>query len=66
MKGLVCDSYVPDQSIQSLLQYERCYSRLNKKIVSCESFIDMQLQRCNIRFSNYISDTQPLLHISVL
>lgn len=56
MKGLVCGSYVPDQSIQSLRQYERCYSRLNKKIVSCESFIDMQLQRCNIRFSNYISD----------
>lgn len=56
MKGLVCGSYVPDQSIQSLCQYERCYSRLNKKIVSCKQFIDMQLQRCNIRFSNYISD----------
>lgn len=56
MKGLISGSYVPDQSIQSLRQYERCYSRLNKKIVNCEQFIDMQLQRCNIRFSNYISD----------
>jgi transposase len=56
MKGLVYGSYVPDQAIQGLRQYERCYSRLNKKIVSCEQFIDMQLQRCNIRFSNYISD----------
>jgi len=35
MKGLICSSYVPDQLIQSLRQYERCYSRLNKKIVSC-------------------------------
>ena len=56
MKGLVCDSYVPPQAIQSLRQYERYYSRLNKKIVGCEQFIDMQLHRCNIRFSNYISD----------
>ena len=56
MKGLVCGSYVPDQRIQGLRQYERCYSRLNKKIVNCEQFIDMHLQRCNIRFSNYISD----------
>lgn len=56
MKGLVCGSYVPSQAIQSLRQYERYYSRLNKKIVACEQFIDMQLQRCNIRFSNYISD----------
>lgn len=56
MKGLVCGSYVPSQAIQALRQYERFYSRLNKKIVSCEQFIDMQLHRCNIRFSNYISD----------
>lgn len=56
MKGLVCGSYVPEQGIQELREYERCYSRLNKKIVICEQTIDMQLQRCNIRFSNYISD----------
>jgi transposase len=56
MKGLAYGSYVPDQQIQSLRQYERRYSSLNKRIVQTEQCIDMQLQRCNIRFSNYISD----------
>lgn len=56
MKGLVYGSYVPDQQIQSLRQYERRYSVLNKRIVHGEQCLDMQLQRCNIRFSNYISD----------
>jgi transposase len=56
MKGLVYGSYVPDQQIQTLRQYERRYSALNKRIVHAEQCIDMQLQRCNIRFSNYISD----------
>lgn len=56
MKGLVSGSYVPDQQIQSLRQYERRYSALNKQKVRVEQSIDMQLQRCNIRFSNYISD----------
>lgn len=56
MKGLVYGSYVPDQQIQSLRQYERRYSALNKRIVHGEQSLDMQLQRCNIRLSNYISD----------
>lgn len=56
MKGLVYGSYVPDQQIQALRQYERRYSALNKRIVHGEQCLDMQLQRCNIRFSNYISD----------
>lgn len=56
MKGLVYGSYVPDRQIQALRQYERRYSALNKRIVHTEQCIDMQLQRCNIRFSNYISD----------
>lgn len=56
MKGLVYGSYVPDQQIQALRQYERRYSALNKRIVHSEQCLDMQLQRCNIRFSNYISD----------
>jgi hypothetical protein len=57
MKGLVSGSYVPDQKIQALRQYERRYSALNKRVVHVEQCIDMQLHRCNIRFSNYISDT---------
>ena len=56
MKGLIYGSYVPDQQIQTLRQYERRYSALNKRIVHTEQCIDMQLQCCNIRFSNYISD----------
>jgi transposase len=56
MKGLVYGSYVPNQQIQTLRQYERRYSALNKRIVHTEQCIDMQLERCNIRFSNYISD----------
>ncbi|KAA6305640.1 hypothetical protein EZS27_042707 [termite gut metagenome] len=56
MKGLVSGSYVPDQQVQSLRQYERRYSYLNKRIIHVEQCIDMQLQRCNIRFSNYLSD----------
>lgn len=56
MKGLVYGSYVPGPQIQELRQYERRYSALNKRIVHTEQCIDMQLQRCNIRFSNYISD----------
>lgn len=57
MKGLAYGSYVPEQEIQTLRQYERRYSALNKRIVHALQSLDMQLQRCNIRFSNYISDT---------
>jgi phosphopantetheine adenylyltransferase len=56
MKGLVSGSYIPDRKVQSLPQYERRYSYLNKRIAHVEQCIDMQLQRCNTRFSNYISD----------
>lgn len=62
---MICGSSIPDQFTQCLHQYERCYSRLNKNIVSCEQIIDMQLQRCNIHFSNYISDisSQAMCHV---
>ena len=56
MKDLVSGSYVPEQRIQELRQYERRYSNLNRKGVRVKSNMDTQLQRCNIRFSNYISD----------
>ncbi|KAA6316563.1 hypothetical protein EZS27_033145 [termite gut metagenome] len=55
MKGLVGGSYVPDRKVQSLRQYERRYSCLNKRIVHVQQCMDIQLQRCNIRFGNYIS-----------
>lgn len=56
MKGLVYGSYVPCQQIQNLRLYERRYSALNRLIAKTEQSMDMQLQRCNIRLSNYISD----------
>ena len=37
-------------------QYGRQYKRLNKGKVRIEQQMDNQLQRCNIRFSNYVSN----------
>lgn len=57
MKGLIRGSYVPDSIIQQLRQYERRGVELNKHIVHSGQRIDMVLQRCNIRISNYVSTT---------
>lgn len=54
-KGLVRGSYVPDRMIQCLRQYERRNHELSKNIVHAEQRMDMILQRCNIRISNYVS-----------
>jgi hypothetical protein len=53
MKGLVSGSYVPDQKV--CVNTSIVIPILNKRIIHVEQCIDMQLQRCNIRFSNYIS-----------
>lgn len=55
LKELVRESFVPDGSIQRLRQYGRRIQELNKCLVRVEQQIDMILQRCNIRISNYIS-----------
>lgn len=57
MKGLVRGSYVLDSIIQQLRQYERRSVELHKNIVHAGQRIDMILQRCNIRISNYVSNT---------
>ena len=54
-KGLIRGSYVPDRMIQCLRQYERRNHELSKNIVHAEQRMDMTLQRCNIRISNYVS-----------
>lgn len=41
--------------IQCLRQYERRNHELSKNIVHAEQRMDMILQRCNIRISNYVS-----------
>lgn len=55
-KELIRGSYVPESRIQEMRQYERFVFNLSRRIVHVEQQIDMQLQRCNIRLSNYVSD----------
>jgi transposase len=54
-KDLIKGSYVPDRVVRQMRQYARRYEQLNKKLVRCEQHPDNYLQRCNIRFSNYLS-----------
>lgn len=55
-KELIRGSYVPQPHIQEMRQYERFVFNLSRRVVHVEQQIDMQLQRCNIRLSNYVSD----------
>lgn len=55
-KELIRGSYVPAPHIQEMRQYERFVFNISRQIVHVEQQIDMQLQRCNIRLSNYVTD----------
>ncbi len=55
LNNLIGGSYVPDDRIQQLRQYDRRISDLNKEIVYKLTKLDAALQRCNIRISNYVS-----------
>ncbi len=57
LKDLVRGSYVPEDRIQQLRQYDRRIYDLNKDIVYKLTKLDAALQRCNIRISNYVSTT---------
>ena len=57
LKGLVRGSYVPEERIQRLRQYDRRIFDLNDDIVHKLTRLDAALQRCNIRLSNYVSTT---------
>ena len=57
LKDLLKGSYVPDNLIQQLRQYDRRISDLNHEIVRKLGKLDAALQRCNIRISNYVSTT---------
>jgi hypothetical protein len=52
---LIGGSFVPDDVLQQMRQLTRQYRRLTKNRVRLEQQLDNQLQRCNIRFSNYVS-----------
>ena len=56
-KDLIRGSYVPEDRIQQLRQYDRRIFDLNKDIVYKLTKLDAALQRCNIRISNYVSTT---------
>jgi transposase len=55
-KDLIKGSFVADDVLQQMRQYTRQCRRLTKNRVRLEQQLDNQLQRCNIRFSNYISN----------
>ena len=57
LKDLIRGSYVPEDRIQQLRQYDRRIFDLNKDIVYKLTKLDAALQRCNIRISNYVSAT---------
>lgn len=56
-KDLIASSFVPDEQIQRLRQYNRRIFDLNTSIVRNLTKLDQCIQRCNIRISNYVSTT---------
>ena len=56
-KELVRGSFVPPERIQQLRQYDRRIFDLDDEINRKLSKLDAALQRCNIRLSNYVSNT---------
>ena len=56
-KQLIRGSYVPDEHIQQLRQYNRRIFDLEGEITRKLNKLDAALQRCNIRLSNYLTRT---------
>ena len=56
-KDLIASSFVPDDKIQRLRQYDRRIFDQNTSISHNLVKLDQCVQRCNIRISNYISTT---------
>ena len=57
LKDLVRGSFVPPETIQQLRQYDRRIFDLDAEIVRKLSKLDAVMHRCNIRLSNYVSNT---------
>ena len=55
-KNLIKSSFVVDGVLRQMRQYTRQHRRLTKNRVRLEQQLDNQLQRCNIRLSNYLSN----------
>lgn len=57
LNNLIASSFVPEDKIQRLRQYDRRIFDLNASISRNLVKLDQCIQRCNIRISNYISTT---------
>ena len=57
LKDLVRGSFVPPERIQQFRQYDRRIYDLDDEINRKLSKLDAVMQRCNIRLSNYVSNT---------
>jgi transposase len=55
IKGLISSSFVPEEKIQRLRQYNRRIFDLSASISRNLVKLDASVQRCNIRISNYVS-----------
>lgn len=55
MNNLIAASFVPDEKIQRLRQYDRRIFDLTASISKLLVKLDACIQRCNIRISNYVS-----------
>ena len=55
-KELIKGSFIPEPIVQELRLYDRRIFCLNRNLQRAEQSIDLILQRCNIRVSNYVSD----------
>lgn len=66
MNNLIASSFVPDEEIQRLRQYDRRIFDLNTSISRNLVKLDQCIQRCNIRISNYISTTDSKSYRSIV
>jgi len=55
-KNSIKGSFVANDVCQQMRQYTRRHRRLTKSRVREEQQLDNQMQRCNIKFSNYVSN----------
>lgn len=56
LNNYIKKSFIPDEITQELRLYERRYVDLRRKILRVITQMDGQLQRCNIRIGNYVTN----------
>ena len=66
MKELIRGSFVPPERIQQLRLYDRRIYDLDDEIIRKLAKLDAVIQRCNIRLSNYVSNTDSVSYKSVI